>query len=349
MRHQYTPIFRDLLTSSLWATSTPATKCVWIVLLLDADPEGYVPMSIPGLAMRAGVTIAEVEIALEKLEGADAYSRTKAHEGRRVKAVDHGWFIHNFVSWRQRAVHESEKARKRNWASSNRAKPANDNGPSLSDVDASSGSSETLDAPLPLPKPKPSSPKKGKGKSAPRPVTLTDVLEHESAATIPAVVHTLDEWRPTQQELDELKADAAIAGVKDFDARLLELGNGPIGGQRGVLAHKVGAYVRAQFPKWKTWRETDALKAQRAAEAPPSRRFGNEQAPPSQPARKPLPGLPAWVYEEHVDLAKSRGLNLKRAIAAYAKQAHIHPDTLKAQDVRVPFRQYLENLARLAS
>ena len=40
MRHQYTPVFREFTTSSMWAES-PATRCVWLYLMLHADPEGF--------------------------------------------------------------------------------------------------------------------------------------------------------------------------------------------------------------------------------------------------------------------------------------------------------------------
>lgn len=259
MRHQYTPIFRDLLTSSLWASATPATRCVWLALLLLADPEGYVPASIPGLARAANVSDEEARVAVDVLEARDPDSRTADHDGRRIAKVPRGWLILNFVEWRERAVHESEKARKRTWARNNR-RPANDN--DVADeslhVATSSGSSETLDAPKPKPIPKPDLSSEGE--------------------IIPVVLREIPEdWELPQSLRDE----AIAAGVHpdDIDKRFNDLRLGPIGGQRGISAHKLEDYVRQQFGKWKTWGETERAKAQRAAQAPPGRAFTGRGQP----------------------------------------------------------------------
>lgn len=266
MRHQYTPIFRDLLTSSLWASATPATRCVWLALLLLADPEGYVPAAIPGLALAANVSDEEAREAVALLEAPDPDSRTADHDGRRIAKVPRGWLILNFVEWRARAVYESEKARKRAWARTHR-QPANDN--DVADesllVATSSGSSETLDAPKPKPIPKPDLSSEGE--------------------ILPLVLHEL----PADWELsDELRAAATIDCVPDIDKRIAELRLGPIGGKRGVLAHQLDSYVRQQFGKWKTWSETERAKAQRDAQAPPGRAFGGrgQPAPLLEPSAK---------------------------------------------------------------
>lgn len=305
MRHQYTPIFRDLLTSSLWATSTPATKCVWVVLLLDADPEGYVPMSIPGLAARAGVTIAEVETALEILEGADPYSRTKTNEGRRVKAVDHGWHILNFVAWRERSIAENEKARKRAWAKQNRSKPANDNA-------TSSGSSETVDAPKPEPKPSSSS------------SSSTGECEHTFSHGSHCELCGFDRYAVYSEPLvlkripegwqmgEELVAEAKLAGVQEPEKWYEKLKRGPIGGQRGVFAQELAAYIRDMFPKWRTWEETERakLKAQRDAAAAPQTRFGRPLPTPVGPEATPKQRAFAARY----------GLDLSAIVEALVKR-----------------------------
>src|SRR5262245_58864759 len=176
MRHQYTPIFRELTTSSMWPES-PDTRCVWLWLLLNADPEGFVPGTVPGIAVAANVDVVSTRSAFERFLAPDPDSNTTTHEGRRLAKVKHGYRILNFEYWRELAKHEAEKARKRRWAEAHRAKPKQlslpfppEYLPSDSDpedplfVDASSthedhtvdASSETLDAPKPTPKPKPS-------------------------------------------------------------------------------------------------------------------------------------------------------------------------------------------------
>jgi hypothetical protein len=343
MRHQYTPIFRDLLDSSLWASATPATRCVWITFLLDADPEGCVPTSVPGLARRAHVTVEEARAALALLEAPDPDSRTPDFEGRRIAKVAGGWQVLNFVAKRELAKHEAEKARKRKWATANgKRPPANDNDDASSTSALASNldaSSETLDAPKPKPKPKPS-PSEGR---SPLPPAVPEVIF--DAPTLPAVIHSLDEWRPAEGELEALRADATIAGVKDFDERLRSLGSGPIGGARGVLSHKVGDYIRGFFGEWRTWRETKEAKAQREAAEAPRRSFRGDAAPPQGPQRERVPGAPEWVYVEHAAFALDHGINLERAGKAFAKGYHHNPSTLRPADVFAPFMKYLENLA----
>src|SRR5262245_65761692 len=105
MRHPYTPIFKEITTSSVWALA-PSIRCVWFWLLLNADPEGYVPATLPGLAIAANVSLAEAKKAIKLFEAPDEHSKTKALEGRRLVPVEGGWHIVNFVDWRNRAKHE---------------------------------------------------------------------------------------------------------------------------------------------------------------------------------------------------------------------------------------------------
>lgn len=94
----------------------------------------------------------------------------------------------------------------------------------------------------------PSSAKPSEGDPAPQSVTGRK-----------AVFHSLDGWEPST----ELRSEALMQGIprEEFDRRIRELRNGPIAGARGTTDRD--EYVRLQFPKWRTWRETD--KAQRGA------------------------------------------------------------------------------------
>jgi hypothetical protein len=378
MRHQYTPVFRDFLTSSMWAAD-PATRCVWLWFMLTADPEGYAVGTIPGVARQVGITLDEAIAAVKLLESPDPYSSTPGFEGRRIVKVERGWHLVNFVAHRERAKQETEKARKRAWISKHRAEqkqltlphvalnpapmeiaftqpvePVENVGinvatyplsvldelevesPDSNDLDTNvDASSETIDAPKPKPKPTPK-PKEEKG-SAPLPPRLLF-----DAPTVPTVHHTLEGWELSR----ELRDDALAQGLTEVQVatRLIELRNGPIGGVRGVLDRD--AYVRAQFPKWRTWAEADRMKAQRDAQAPSSRRFGAPDSAPPPPQRKRVVGLPEWVDAEHEALADKYGLNLKRAAMAFAKQAHIPPKNMRPIDVLAPFMKFLENLGR---
>ena len=64
-------------------------------MLAMADSKGRVWASIPGLANRARVTVAQVENALATFKAPDQYSRTPDNEGRRVEDIDGGWRLLN--------------------------------------------------------------------------------------------------------------------------------------------------------------------------------------------------------------------------------------------------------------
>lgn len=95
----YTKLFGSIVASTIWRESKE-TKIVWITMLALANKEGVVEASVPGLADLARVTVQECEDALSKLQAPDTYSRTKAHEGRRIQAVEGGWLVLNHAKYR---------------------------------------------------------------------------------------------------------------------------------------------------------------------------------------------------------------------------------------------------------
>lgn len=90
----FTPIWRSILTSTIWLEK-PHVKVVWWTMLLMCDRKGIVEGAVPGLANQAVVTVDECREALEILLSPDPDSRTKEHEGRRIEIVDGGWRILN--------------------------------------------------------------------------------------------------------------------------------------------------------------------------------------------------------------------------------------------------------------
>jgi hypothetical protein len=91
---QYTKLYKSIITSSVWQESKE-TKLVWITLLALCEKDGTVNGAVPGLAHIAGVTIPECVRAIGDLEKPDPYSRTKEHEGRRIKTIEGGWLVLN--------------------------------------------------------------------------------------------------------------------------------------------------------------------------------------------------------------------------------------------------------------
>lgn len=57
--------------------------------------DGVVYASVPGLASRANVPLADTQAALKCFMTPDPFSRTKEHEGRRIEEVDGGWLVLN--------------------------------------------------------------------------------------------------------------------------------------------------------------------------------------------------------------------------------------------------------------
>jgi hypothetical protein len=253
--------------------------------MLHADPEGFVPGTVPGLAVAANVNIDETRAAVEKFMAPDPDSNTPDHEGRRLEKVAHGWRILNFEYWRLLAQHEAEKARKRRWASAKRGKqlqlpfppefleaePTDD---AASTVDASS---ETLDA--------------SKSKSKSSSSSLSSMGE-------PVVIHRWPEDIPLS---DHLIGEAKLAGVADPQGWFDKLKLGPIGGHRGVLVDQLESYLRGQFGLWRTWEETERAKtAQRQAQA----------ASPSRSAPAFLPVDPFEPDMSQRAFAAKHGLDL---------------------------------------
>ena len=95
----YTKLFASITDSTIWK-APDATRLVWITLLAMADQNGIVEAAVPPLADRARVPLADCITALKFLSGPDPWSRTPDFEGRRIVAVDGGWFLINHAKYR---------------------------------------------------------------------------------------------------------------------------------------------------------------------------------------------------------------------------------------------------------
>lgn len=88
----YTKLFSSILESSVWGLSKEA-KVLWITMLAKKDRDQIVRSTVPGLHRASGLSIEEVEVALELLARPDPYSTTPDHDGKRILRVADGWFI----------------------------------------------------------------------------------------------------------------------------------------------------------------------------------------------------------------------------------------------------------------
>lgn len=120
----FTKLFGSIVNSTIWREQKEV-KIVWITMLALSDRDGYVESSLPGLADASRVTLVECVEALRVLASPDEYSRTKAHEGRRIAAVDGGWMILNHAKYRAKMSAEDQKekakARQSRWRARKKA------------------------------------------------------------------------------------------------------------------------------------------------------------------------------------------------------------------------------------
>ena len=95
----YTKLFSSILASTIWREDDK-TRLVWITLLAMADKNGVAEGSVPGLADFARVSVEECRASLKKLMAPDPDSRSRIHEGRRIKEIDGGWLLLNHAKYR---------------------------------------------------------------------------------------------------------------------------------------------------------------------------------------------------------------------------------------------------------
>jgi hypothetical protein len=117
----YTKLFNSIVTSTIWEEDKD-TKIVWITMLALSGADGTVEASIPGLARMAHLSIEEVKGALEKLQSPDPYSRSKEHEGRRIREIDGGWFILNRAKYREKMNEDERREYRAKWMRESRAR-----------------------------------------------------------------------------------------------------------------------------------------------------------------------------------------------------------------------------------
>jgi hypothetical protein len=108
----FTKLHSSIATSSLMALPV-ATRWVWSFLLSQANADGLVEGSVPGLAIAAHVTLDECQLAIDAFLAPDKYSRTKDLEGRRLVEIDGGWRIVSYAKWRHKLSVEERREYKR--------------------------------------------------------------------------------------------------------------------------------------------------------------------------------------------------------------------------------------------
>lgn len=108
----FTKLDSGITDSTIWHQPDP-TRIMWITMMAMADQHGYVGASIPGLASRARVALADCITALECFKAPDEYSRTKDYEGRRIADAAGGWVLLNHAKYRAAQSADDRRERSR--------------------------------------------------------------------------------------------------------------------------------------------------------------------------------------------------------------------------------------------
>jgi hypothetical protein len=112
----FTKLDDGLIFSSILSEDDAVFK-VWVLILSRTDGDGIARISSVFLSSVCHKSDAEVERCLQILEGPDPKSRSTNDEGQRIRRVDGGYEVINYLKYRQRAEQEDvryyERERKR--------------------------------------------------------------------------------------------------------------------------------------------------------------------------------------------------------------------------------------------
>lgn len=104
----FAKIFSSIFDSSI--ADDWQTRVVFQDMLVLADKDGIVDMTLAAISRRTNIPLEIVTAAIPKLEAEDTASRTPDHSGKRIMRLDAhrdwGWQIVNFVKYRESATKE---------------------------------------------------------------------------------------------------------------------------------------------------------------------------------------------------------------------------------------------------
>jgi len=108
----FTKLDERILQSSIMAEDATTFK-VWITLLAACERNGIAYVSPVYLSSVCHIPLNRITASLERLESPDKNSRSLADEGRRIKRVDGGYEIINYLAYREASLRDAEAERKR--------------------------------------------------------------------------------------------------------------------------------------------------------------------------------------------------------------------------------------------
>jgi hypothetical protein len=142
----YTKLFSTIITSTIWR-EPKEIKILWITMLALADKNGMVEASVPGLSDMARLTVEETQEGLRVLLAPDAYSRTQIEGGRRILAMEGGWFLVNHEKYRDMLGVEERREYLRKKQAELRSKRKQMSTPVATGIDKSTPSTHSEAAP----------------------------------------------------------------------------------------------------------------------------------------------------------------------------------------------------------
>ena len=99
----YAKIFGSLFDGSM--RGEPDLILVFVNMLTRCDKNGVDDRVPRAISDEVGLSLERVDSAIQKLEGSDAYSRSRNNDGRRIELIDPerpwGWVIINYDKYRQ--------------------------------------------------------------------------------------------------------------------------------------------------------------------------------------------------------------------------------------------------------
>lgn len=108
----FVKLFSDIIYSSVWQESNE-TRLVWITLLAMADRDGMVRAIPEAIAQAARVTQESCDNAILKFLAPDERSRSQEFDGRRMKRVDGGFLLLNYMKYRRKLSADERREYKR--------------------------------------------------------------------------------------------------------------------------------------------------------------------------------------------------------------------------------------------
>jgi len=108
----FTKLDERILQSSIMAED-PKTFKVWIALLAACRENGIAYVSTTYLQAICHMTELAVDRAIERLLSPDPASRSIAEDGRRIRKIDGGFEIINYIVYRDTSLKDAEAERKR--------------------------------------------------------------------------------------------------------------------------------------------------------------------------------------------------------------------------------------------